>query len=90
MYCDNGGCDSRETDLLVMRGHDENFRRRADTRADVRALVRIDDGAIDSREPIMEGDIRDTSLWNEEQDRHTLRVVAADRRFLYAQRAVDG
>ena len=52
MYCDNSGCDSRETDLLAMRGHDENGQVRADRRADVRALRRIDNGALEGREPL--------------------------------------
>lgn len=38
MYCDNTYCDSRETELIIMRGEG------AHDRADVRALRMIDDG----------------------------------------------
>lgn len=38
MYCDNPGCDSRETELMIVRGE------RANSRADVQALRMIDDG----------------------------------------------
>lgn len=38
MYCDAVGCESRETELLIVRGEGANFR------ADVRALNMVDDG----------------------------------------------
>jgi hypothetical protein len=69
MYCNNSGCDSRETEVLIMRGHDEEFRRRAGARADVRALVRIDDGGIEGHDPLMEGDMADPRL-HEEMEMH--------------------
>jgi hypothetical protein len=40
MYCDNQECDSRETVLLITRGHDDEFCAQADTRPDVQALMR--------------------------------------------------
>lgn len=75
MYCDNDDCDSRETELLVVRGHDEEHRARADIRADVRALRRIDDGGIEGREVREVISLTSAADWRESEERGERRAA---------------
>lgn len=42
MYCDNPDCDSRETVVLIVRGHTSDYSADASDNADVRALADTD------------------------------------------------
>lgn len=75
MYCDNQDCDSRETGVLIVRGYDEEFRARADTRADVRALRRIDDGGVEGREIRELIEVTSAANNQESQERKERRVT---------------
>lgn len=79
MYCDSSRCDSRETELLIVRGHGALAAPRAGARADVRALAKLDHGYINGNEPGA-GAVNAGDLLERPDDRLSLRRAEGDLR----------